>query len=375
MIISRVLALLSDSFMLKRSRLMLLWLMSICATTSAQENQPKIATLKNSIVLITMFDDSGSKATARSYGSGTIIDADGSILTNYHVLANESENSLYDFFVVSLKTNVDAPPEPFCIGSPQNGKLDPMEDLAVVKCDKTLGKRNYTPKDWPAIQATAAQKANIKPGTQIWVLGYSVKKHTAHLKVQAGLTSGWSENSTHQDAPPFIRTDANISHGMSGGAAIDSEGHFVGVPTAFRNTLSSKYAMFVKGKIGLIRTLESVGDFSQSLPKKHSVVIKAIDSKTKRPIGNATVISRPTLFGPRNLGLQNKSQNKRESLRIGATTKSNGLLKWFPSEGYDVFLSAPGYLPQRLPPPSKLKNDEEDSLNTTKQFLVNMIHY
>ena len=265
---------------------------------TAQSKQSSMEKIKKSIVLITMFDESDGKRAARSYGSGTIINADGSILTNHHVLAKESENTLYDFYVISRKIKPNAPPDPFCIGNPKDGQLDPVEDLAIIRCSLTLGKRKYIPKEWPAIEATAIKKANVKPGTQIWVFGYSLQKHAAILKGQAGLASGWSENSTHQDSKPFIRTDANISLGMSGGAAIDSEGHFIGVPTAFRNTLSSKYAMFVKGKIGLIRTLESVNELFPKVLHPNALVIKVVDQKTKRPIPNATLLEQRKNIGP-----------------------------------------------------------------------------
>ena len=334
----------------------------LCGLTTAPLSlaQKNLDSIKPSIVLITMFDQRDSKAIPRSFGSGSVIDEDGSILTNHHVVAKETGHALYDFFIVSRYQGNDSPPVPYCKGTPIKGALDPTEDLAVIRCDRTLGGRNYEPQNWPTIIASPTKSMDIKPGTQIWVFGYTQQKHNENLVIQAGLTAGWSESKDTIESPPFLRTDANISLGMSGGAAIDSNGKFIGVPTAFRKTISNKYAAFIKGKIGLIRTVDSVSEIFLKTTGRSSRLIKIQDATTHQSIPNASIYFHSSDI----------PSSKQSFRRSNPVSDHRGLLRFKSNEITSSFILAPGYLPTML----NLER-EEFSKGTTSGKNLNLVQY
>jgi len=192
-----------------------------------------------------------------SSGSGTIITTDGSIITNYHVLDDKDKDRLHDIFVIGRFKSADKDPELVCAGRPITGRLKKKLDLALIKCTVDLEGRVYDPKDWPTIPV--GDSSQLIPGEQITVIGYpGIGGSTIH--VTSGELSGWSgENGGAGRA--FIKTDANIAHGNSGGTAINEAGDYIGVPTAFRvHTEEIGGSIATSGKVGLIRPIEHAAD-------------------------------------------------------------------------------------------------------------------
>ena len=250
-------------------------------------------------------------------GSGTIIDKNGSVLTNYHVLSDADNNRLYDLFVIGRFRAADRDPEMVCAGHPDRGKLKPTLDLALLKCDMDMNGRPLDPKNWPTLPLGRSE--DIDPGDQVWVLGYpNVGGSTIH--VTAGLVSGWTGEQGGATSRAFLKTDAAITHGNSGGTAVDEAGNFIGVPTAFRVTTAQQGdTVATVGKVGLIRPIEHARDLVQiaedgwtptasenepdpavaTIPKQpietaaqSGVVVasKVIDAANKKPIAGAFVI-------------------------------------------------------------------------------------
>ena len=70
----------------------------------------------------------------------------------------------------------------------------------------------------------------------------------------------------------FMKTDAGVSHGNSGGAAIDSEGRLIGVPTAYRRITEATATRLVSaGKVGLVRPIEYARDLIAQA-RRHLVI-------------------------------------------------------------------------------------------------------
>ncbi len=142
------------------------------------------------------------------FGSGIIIDAKGSIVTNNHVIENaiKIEVTLYD------KKTYEAE----IVGT------DPATDIAVIKIKGTV------PAKLPVIQFADSDK--IKPG-QIAIaignpLGFS---HTVTMGIISAIQR---ENLGLADYENLIQTDAAINPGNSGGALVDIYGKLIGVNTA-----------------------------------------------------------------------------------------------------------------------------------------------
>ena len=140
-----------------------------------------------------------------SLGSGVIVNSDGLILTNQHVIeaADEIEVALEDGRSVRARI----------VGS------DPDTDLAVLKIDV---------KNLPSI--TFADPKKNKVGDVVLAIG---NPFGVGQTVTQGIISALGRNhlgiSTFES---FIQTDASINPGNSGGALIDAEGNLVGINSA-----------------------------------------------------------------------------------------------------------------------------------------------
>ena len=82
-----------------------------------------------------------------------------------------------------------------------------------------------------------ARAADIKMGQRLWVLGYP-DVGGGGLTLSTGEVEGW----TGEDGAPgkdFIKTDASITHGNSGGPVVDDHGRLVGIAAAFRTRVTA----------------------------------------------------------------------------------------------------------------------------------------
>jgi Trypsin-like peptidase domain len=182
------------------------------------------------VVFLLAGDLKSGKLVPVSSGSGTILTADGAILTNHHVIYDKAQKRLHDFVAVGLLKSYDQPPELTCMAVPAHGLIDVDLDLAVLKCEQDLSGKPYRAHGWPTIPVGASK--DLIPGvSEVYVIGYpGIGGPT--INVTRGTVSGFLGR--EGGAGRFwIKTDAAIAHGNSGGTAIDEEGKLVGIPTVF----------------------------------------------------------------------------------------------------------------------------------------------
>jgi S1-C subfamily serine protease len=197
-----------------------------------------VARAFDSTVMIVVADVVDGKLRARGGGSGVIVGKDGSVLTNYHVI-HDQNGRLHDVFVIGRFSEQDKAPQLHCAGKPSRSKLQRELDLALLKCDLDLDGRSWTPTSgggtWPTLPET--RSAEIKIGQRIWVLGYP-DVGGGGLTLSEGEVEGWSgiDGATGRD---FLKTDAAIRHGNSGGPVVDDAGHLVGIASAVRTKVSA----------------------------------------------------------------------------------------------------------------------------------------
>lgn len=186
-----------------------------------------------STVMIVVADLVDGRLHARGGGSGVIVGKDGSILTNYHVI-HDQRGRLHDVFVIGRFSEQDKAPQLYCAGKPSRSKLQRELDLALLKCDLDLDGRTWSPTrsaaTWPVVPE--AHAADIKMGQRIWVLGYP-DVGGGGLTLSEGDVEGWSgiDGAAGKD---FLKTDAAIRHGNSGGPVVDDAGRLVGIASAVR---------------------------------------------------------------------------------------------------------------------------------------------
>jgi len=139
-----------------------------------------------------------------SLGSGVIIDHDGHIVTNHHVIENA------DAIRVQLADERVA--DASIVGR------DPDTDLAVLRIDL---------KDLPV--ATIGRSDRLRVGDVVLAIGSPVGLSQT---VTHGIVSANSRSLGVATFENFIQTDAAINVGNSGGALIDTTGALVGINTA-----------------------------------------------------------------------------------------------------------------------------------------------
>jgi len=137
----------------------------------------------------------------RGAGSGFIIEADGYIITNHHVIENADE------IIVRLADRREFEAE--LIGS------DPQSDIALLKIDaENLPRLNFG--DSKALRAGE------------WVVAIG-SPFNFDQSVTAGIVSAKGRTNNAQQYVPFIQTDVAINRGNSGGPLLNLDGEVVGI--------------------------------------------------------------------------------------------------------------------------------------------------
>ena len=149
----------------------------------------------------------------KSLGSGVIINADGYILTNNHVVAHGK-----DITVMWNNKNYAAK----VVGT------DPQTDIAVVKIDAS---------GLPTL--TFGDSSKLQVGDVVFAIGdpFGIGE-TATMGIVSATGRSMPEIEGPQSYTDFIQTDAAINPGNSGGALIDLHGNLVGINTAILTSSS-----------------------------------------------------------------------------------------------------------------------------------------
>jgi len=173
----------------------------------------------------------------RSLGSGFIINEDGYIVTNNHVVQGA------DKIKVILKDGREFDAE-------IKGR-DPNTDLALVKIDSD--------KDLPTIELGDSDL--LKVGE--WVLAIGNPFGLGHT-VTAGIISAKGRVIGSGPYDDFIQTDASINPGNSGGPLISMEGKVVGINTAIiAGGHGIGFAIPVNLAKGIIKQLKTKGEVTR----------------------------------------------------------------------------------------------------------------
>ena len=198
------------------------WAPTITQTSSSAPESPVAAIVNKalpSIVSIKTTSSSGFGGVTRGEGSGVVIDKDGVILTNAHVVQNA------DSIEVSLSD-----------GRTMQGKVlgvDSSHDLAIVRVSAD---------DLNAI--TIGTSSKLALGDTTIALGFPLGLGPT---VTTGIVSGLDRTVQVSDGPfashqmsGLLQTDAAINPGNSGGALLDGAGRLIGINTAAASAASAE---------------------------------------------------------------------------------------------------------------------------------------
>ncbi len=153
-----------------------------------------------------------------STGSCVVLDTDGYIVTNYHIIEGADEVQGQETPVVQISLD-DKTYDATIVGT------DPTSDIALLKIDP--GDDTLTP-------ITFGDSDALEAGSWVMTVGHPKGQETS---VSVGVVSGTdrtesiSLSETKAYYTGVIQTDAMINSGSSGGAMVNSNGEFVGMTT------------------------------------------------------------------------------------------------------------------------------------------------
>lgn len=190
------------------------------------------------VVEVRPYDMAGSQFAGTS-GSGTIVSPDGFVLTNFHVVGDNDTGRAFEWhgIFVTDPRSPDLEPEfrywaRFVAG-------DPRHDLAIVHIVEDAEERPL-PVGFTFVSMPVGDSNSLIPGDPITVVGYPGISGST-ITFTSGIVSGFLGEDLTAGGKQWIKTDAKLARGNSGGAAFDENGLLVGIPTLRVQTTDESY--------------------------------------------------------------------------------------------------------------------------------------
>lgn len=211
--------------MLKKRLMMLsigsFYLMGLTVFTPATPLAHANESMSSTVKIVAFEQMLNGELLAMAYGSGTFIDENGTVLTNAHVVMNPQNNRPMDAFSVCV--SVDPKEEPECRFTANLDRYDEKIDLAVLTLNNKTA-WGALPANFPYLEVNGSLEPS--EGDVVKVYGFPSSGGITIHSTQ-GHVSGFEKHNGYT----YLKTDADIDSGNSGGTMIDEEGHFIGIPS------------------------------------------------------------------------------------------------------------------------------------------------
>ncbi len=217
----------------------------------------------------------GTKKQEVSAGSGFIIDVNGYIVTNKHVISDPKAE-----YTVFLND-----------GSEYKAKIiaqDPLEDFALIKIEKA----GLTP-------LILGNSDSLSLGQTAIAIGNSLGEF--QNTVSLGVVSGLHRSITAQDETgaavsltDLIQTDAAINPGNSGGPLLNLNGEVIGINVAMEKTAQNiGFAIPISKIKGIINQAIATGKISVPfIGIRYTSIDKTIKEKYKLTVNDGAIINK-----------------------------------------------------------------------------------
>lgn len=212
--------------------------------------------------VVNIFCPSTLSEKEASGGSGTILSEDGIILTNSHIIPQGEKNIFVDDTgcLVVLPDPVTGQPDEVFLAHPivipgfsDDYDLAFMEIYSAFYDEAEATFAGTYPRVFPAFDdATRCKNENIQLGEPIRIFGYPTISGGYSLTITDGVVSSFPGEG-------LIVTSAKISHGNSGGLAVDRHGCMIGVPSMV-NTDENE-------SLGVIISMDLINKFTTEVSK------------------------------------------------------------------------------------------------------------
>jgi S1-C subfamily serine protease len=173
-----------------------------------------------------------NRLSSGSYsGSGSILDSRGYILTNYHVVGDTDTGKLYEKDErLTIGINWDDPTaEPDTFYQVEVVEGNPDYDLALLHV-VAMKNGDPLPADLSFPTIPIGDSDLLKIGDPVAILGYPGLGGLTPTFTR-GTVAGFLADDPIDEPRGWIKTDAEVNHGNSGGIAINVRGELIGVPS------------------------------------------------------------------------------------------------------------------------------------------------
>lgn len=194
------------------------------AAPAIDQAVPTSAELASATVQLLGLDDNDRPVCG---GSGIVVEPNGLILTNAHVVQAD-ESCAISSVGVAVTGSVDSPPE--LQFRAEILVVDEVLDLAVLRIAEPFDGEPSIPDLF--VTAPLGDSDSVELGDEIRILGYPIIGGDT-ITSTSGTVSGFTSQ-VGIGSRAIIKTDAAISAGNSGGMAVDSEGRVIGVSSRAR---------------------------------------------------------------------------------------------------------------------------------------------
>lgn len=210
--------------------------------TQVTSAPPALDGIRRALLAVVYIESPVDGSNSAVSGSGSIVDARGYILTNYHVVRDIKTGKPYnsrDRIYVAVVSDPNKPPDR--IFRAQVTAFDNKLDLALVKLI-AMEDGSALPANLNLTPIVIGDSDRVQINEEIRVIGFpGIGGDT--VTASRGIISGFLGNRE------WIKTDTELNPGNSGGAAIDVAGELIGIPT---RVVSDRT---VTGKLGYIRPI------------------------------------------------------------------------------------------------------------------------
>lgn len=293
--------------MFKLLKLFLVALIAISIVTQAVSVQAESAPTPDPFRAIakirTFTQDHEYDMVDLGYGSGIIINSSGLLLTNNHVIEVKSDfdsSELEASYMVCLPLNMID--EPDCSYTAKLISKNEKLDIALLQIESISGLSSLT--SFPYLELSQVDTTNIND--PVTAIGYP-EIGGASVTTTQGIISGKTEKYEKK----WIKTDAVISFGSSGGAALNSSNKVIGITSAGHSDLL--------GSLGYIINIASVNEWviaNQNKERKNSSLLGRlrIFAAKEKAIKQSSVFENPnpsfTITKPRDWEFTRRGENQ-----------------------------------------------------------------
>lgn len=195
-----------------------------------------------------------------SSGSGSLVSADGHVLTNFHVVGDTETGEYYNLDEwIGIAINLENPSEtPDTFYRAEVIHADPEYDLALLHIFAE-GKGEELPSDLTFSFIKVGNSDELEIGDPLAVIGFPDLGGNTPTFTR-GTVSGFLYDEELKVERGWIKTDAEVNPGNSGGMAINGRGELIGVPTQVY------FDRNITGKISEIRPINLAQHLLEAIP-------------------------------------------------------------------------------------------------------------